>query len=179
MVWARWKVSGKMIRARLLGGGFIACAIVWKGIWEARKLRERVEFLKAIVMSLETIKSEIAFGRYELSYIFGRLKPEKDRGFFALCEKHLDELGICGAWNNALDECGTEEFLKAGDISVIYQLGNELGKSDVGGQKNSIDKVVNELRKIIEMAEEDNQRLGKVYRGCSILLGVFIMIILL
>ncbi len=172
-------MSEKMIRARLLGGGLVACAIIWKGMCEARKLRERVEFLKAIVMGLETVKSEIAFGKYELSYIFGRLKPERDKGFFDLCERHLDELGICGAWNNALDKCGTEEFLKAGDVSVISQLGNELGKSDVGGQKNSIDKTVVELRKIIEQAEEENQRLGKVYRGCSILLGVFVMIILL
>ena len=39
--------------------------------------------------------------------------------------------------------------------------------------------VVAELERCILVAEEENIRLGKVYRGCGVLLGVFIMIILI
>ena len=167
-----------MISVRLLGGGLIACAMAWRGMCEAQKLQQRVEFLKAISAGLETVKTEMEFGRYELGYIFKKLDTKNDRGFFKTCQKGIEEKGIKKAWANAVADVTEYGFLKDNDSDIILQLGNRLGMSDIEGQKNNIDMTVTELQKNITVAEEEYIRLGKVYRGCGVLLGIFIMIIL-
>lgn len=167
-----------MISVRLFGGGLIACATAWRGMCEAQRLQHRVEFLKAISAGLETVKTEMEFGRYELGYIFRKLNMKNDRDFFKNCQKGIEEKGIKTAWFNAVAEIKDQGFLKDNDSDIILQLGNRLGMSDIEGQKNSIDMTVSELKKNITVAEEEYIRLSKVYRGCGVLLGIFIMIIL-
>lgn len=166
------------VSIRLFGGGLIACAIAWRGLCEAQKLQYRVEFLKAISAELHTLKTEMEFGKYELGYIFKKLKLKNDRNFFEICHSEMENLGIKNAWAKAVSEITEHGFLKDNDADIILQLGNSLGMSDIEGQKNNIDMTLSELRKNITVAEEEYVRLSKVYRGCGVLLGIFIMIIL-
>lgn len=164
---------------RFIGSTLIAIAVTWWGMCEAKKLKERVVFLRALLSGLVTAKAEIEFGRYEIGYIFKRLNVNNDKGIFKTCSGFIKEKGIKAAWETAVNIVCGDDFLKENDKDVILQLGNSLGMSDVEGQKNNIDMVVEELKKSISVAEEEDARLGKVYKGCSVLLGVFIMIILI
>ncbi len=164
---------------RFIGSTLVAIAVTWWGMCEAKKLKERVEFLRALLSGLLTAKAEIEFGRYEIGYIFKRINMNNDKGIFKICSGLIKEKGIKAAWETAVNNVCDEGFLKGNDKNVIIQLGKSLGMSDVEGQKNNIDMVVAELKKSISVAEEEDMRLGKVYKGCSVLLGVFIMIILI
>lgn len=163
---------------RIFGGGLIAGAIAWQGMCQAQKLRNRVDFLKAVSVGLETVMTEMEFGRYEIGYIFKKLNIKNDRDFFENCEKRIKNKGIKKAWSEAVEEVTGYGFLKGNDSDIILQLGNRLGMSDIEGQKNCIDMTVSELKKNIAVAEEEYVRLSKMYRGCGVLLGIFIMIIL-
>lgn len=164
---------------RLLGGMMIATGVAWWGMYEAKKLKDRVEFMKAVSSGLIRAKSQIEFGKFDIGYIFKRLAIEKDRDLFKLCGEDIKQRGIKSAWENAVNNVCEDGILKDTDKNIILQLGNTLGMSDVKGQINNIDMVVAELEKCILDAEDENTRLGKVYRGCGVLLGVFIMIILI
>ncbi len=168
-----------MLNFRLVGGIMVATGALWWGMCEARKLKTRVEFLKAVSSGLERAAAEIEFGKYEIAYIFQGLNINNDKGLFKICSKNIKSMGIKNAWEKAVEVVNENGFLKEDDKSVIIQLGNSLGMSDVKGQKNNINMVVSELMKSILRAEDENERLGKVYRGCGALLGVFILIILI
>ncbi len=164
---------------RFLGGIMVATGALWWGMCEAKKLRDRVEFLKAVSSGLVRTKTQIEFGRFDIGYIFKKFNIDKDRGLFKMCSENILQMGIKNAWESAVNHSCDDGFLKKDDKNVVLQLGNSLGMSDVEGQKNNIDMVVAELEKSILTAEDENMRLGKVYRGCGVLLGVFIMIILI
>lgn len=168
-----------MLSVRFLGGLMVATGISWWGMSEAKKLKDRVEFLKAVLAGLTRTKTQIEFGRFDIGYIFRKLNIKNDRNLFSLCAEHIKKEGIRGAWEKSVNSVCDDGIIKEDEKNVILQLGNSLGMSDIEGQKNNIDMVVTELKKCITMAEDENIRLGKVYRGCGVLLGVFIMIILI
>lgn len=157
----------------------VATGIMWWGMCEAKKLKDRVDFLKAVSSGLVSTKTQIEFGKFDLGYIFKRFAMDKDRNIFKLCGESIRNLGIKSAWENAVNNACEDGFLKDADKNIILQLGNSLGMSDIKGQINNISMVVAELEKSIITAEDENSRLAKVYRGCGVLLGVFIMIILI
>lgn len=157
----------------------IACAIAWWGLCEAQKLKKREEFLRAIIAGLNTIKAEIEFGKFELEYILKRLDIKYDHGFFAQCCTNIKEFGIKCAWDDAIEAIKDKGFIKDCERDIISELGNFLGMSDIRGQKTNIELTVERLRQNLSVAEDENIRLGKVYRGCGVLLGVFVMIILI
>ena len=157
----------------------VATAIIWWGMSEARKLKERVELLKAVLSGLQSTKAQIEFGKFDIGYIFKKLPIDKNRTLFKICGEKIGQTGIKSAWQNAVNTAFNDGILKDEDKNIILQLGDSLGMSDIGGQINNINMVVAELEKSIVLAEDENVRLAKVYRGCSVLLGVFIMIILI
>ncbi len=168
-----------MLSANFIGGLMIATGVAWWGMCEAKKLKDRVEFLKAVSSGLTRAKTEIEFGRFDIGCIFRKLSIGNDRNLFCECSKLIKDNGIKSAWETAVNNVCDDGFLKEDDKNVILGLGNSLGMSDIEGQRNNINMVVTELEKSILMAEDENVRLGKVYRGCGVLLGVFIMIILI
>lgn len=168
-----------MLSVKFIGGVMVATGAIWWGMCEAGKLRDRVEFLKAVLLGLVRAKTQIEFGKFDIGYIFKKLNITKDRGLFKMCSENIAEKGIKTAWETAVENVCGDGLIKDDDKNIILQLGNSLGMSDVSGQINNVDMVVAELEKSILIAEEENIRLGKVYRGCGILSGLFIMIILI
>lgn len=162
---------------RLTGALLIGAVCAWYGFLSADRLKRRRTFLNEFIASLNALETEIAFGRYELGVIFGRL--DEARGLFGLygrCAALLETEGIRSAWHNAVREAAGAGCLKKEDIQAIESLGSELGMSDVNGQKKVIERVCGLLEPQLKNAEEDYKRLGRVYRSCGILAGIFVVI---
>ena len=69
-------------------------------------------------------------------------------------------------------------MLSSHEKDTLLQLGNQLGMSDVSGQRTAISRTVHQLDEYVAFADREYIRLAKPYRSCGILLGVFVLIII-
>lgn len=162
---------------RFFGACMIGVVCAWVGFKAADRLSRRKEFLRAFITTLTVIETEIEFGKYELKYIFKKFQDNRKLfGFYERCVDGISEKGIKKAWQAALNDTKDKAPLKSHDVEAILSLGNELGMSDIGGQKKSIKRCIKLLSESEKEANEEYIRLAKVYRGCGVLAGVFVII---
>ena len=165
---------------RLLGGICVLVFASYGGFYMSGRLKSRRDFLHSMAESLTYIESEIEFGHYELKNIFMRIdKASAVYDFFKKCAEGLNKSGIRCVWERSIAECGETIPLKNEDIDVLLQLGAQIGMSDVAGQKTAIRRAVTHLDTFASTADKEYARLGKTYRSCGVLLGIFFLIIVI
>lgn len=164
---------------RLLGGALIFIVLAYCGFYFSDRLKKHRDFLKAVSGALTFVASEIEFGHSELEYIFRHADTSPALcGFFAECAGNIKSYGIKNAWSSTVDAYEERMELSLQEKDVLFQLGNQLGMSDVTGQKNAISRAVKQLDEYASSADAEYTRLSKPYRSCGILLGVFVLIII-
>lgn len=164
---------------RLIGSIMIGAVFAAFGFALSDKLKKRMDFLDAFITSLTALETEITFGKYKLHTIFKSIDSEKLFGFYGVCNKYIREKGIREAWEKAAEETAKEAYLNENDINAVSVLGAELGKTDVGGQKKNIERARELLEVCAANAREEYGRLSKVYKGCGVLAGIFVVIVLI
>ena len=165
---------------RLLGGLCVLVFASYGGFYMSGRLKTRRDFLRYMSESLTYIASEIEFGHYELKDIFMRIDNSSAvYDFFKKCAERLHKSGIRRAWEQSITECRETIHLKNEDIDVLLQLGTQIGMSDIAGQKTAISRAVTHLDTFAGSADEEYRRLGKTYRSCGVLLGVFFLIMVI
>lgn len=163
---------------KMTGALLIASVAVWFGFAAADRLKRRRDFLTAFGTSLTVLETEIEFGRYELKRIFEKLDGGgRLFGFYGICASEIEEKGIKKAWSAAVERSADAACLNAEDKDAILALGQELGMSDVSGQRKTIERCAALLAQGAENAESEYARLAKVYRSCGILAGAFAVLI--
>ncbi len=162
---------------KFIGAALIGSVCAYYGFISADRLRKRRNFLSDFKSSLSVIETEITMGRYELGVIFKRIDSDQRLyGLYGLCASLIEEKGIRKAWRLAVEKSAGQGCLKKEDISVISSLGNELGMSDVDGQKKALKRAAELVRPLSENAAEECARLSRVYRSCGVLAGIFIIL---
>lgn len=161
---------------RLFGAALVAVSCIFCGCGAAERLRKRKEFLKAFFNSLAVLETEICFGRHDLKSIFSRLDERNLCGFYLACAEDISEMGITSAWRKNVETVYGEGFLKSNDKTAVLSLVPGLGKSDTVGQKKIISAAAGLTERCLCEAEEEYVRLGRVYRGCGILSGAFVIL---
>ncbi len=160
---------------KTVGGGLLFFVSTAIGFKMSHSLKKRAELLGELIHSLERVKSNIEFARFDLKSIFRRL----NNPFFTECSERMEKEGLRQAWESGCGSLGEAYHLTDEDIKIIKRLGESLGKSDTGGQIKCINITICDLREQWETSKDEYMRLAKVYRGCGFLFGVFILIILL
>ncbi len=164
---------------RLFGGILIFIVSAYCGFYFSDRLKKHRDFLRSVSGALAFLASEIEFGHCELERIFKRLDTTPALcGFFSACADKIKDCGIRRAWSDTVNEYIDRTGLTAPERDVMIQLGNQLGMSDVDGQKKAISRTVKQLDEYAEFADAEYTRLSKPYRSCGILLGVFVLIII-
>lgn len=162
---------------KFIGGFMIAMVCAWFGFRSADGLKRRHEYLKQFISSLCALETEITFAGYELKTIFQHnAKNDLLHDFYILCADRIEADGIKSAWRSSLHDIKDNACLKADDIAVMEQLGNELGMSDINGQKKAIERTCELLKSNEQSSYEEYARLAKVYRSCGVLAGIFVII---
>lgn len=165
---------------RFLVGIIMLCTSAYAGFYLSDRLKRRRDFLMGMSVALSQLASEIEFSHNTLSQIFDSFCDRRELcGFFSDCKMQIDSLGIRRAWQTATELVGESAMLKNDDIRIIASLGGELGMTDVSGQKTAIARVIRQLDANAVTAEEEYSRLGRTYRQCGLLVGVFFIIILI
>ena len=65
------------------------------------------------------------------------------------------------------------------DRTLLEQLGPVLGRYDGDSQRQALERVLAELSRRRERAEEDRRRLGRVYGVLGVTAGLFLAILLI
>ena len=165
---------------RLFGGICVLVFASYGGFYMSGRLKTRRDFLRSMSESLTYIASEIEFGHCELADIFMRIDNSSAAcDFFRKCAEGLQKSGIRRAWEKSVASCRENMPLKKEDIDVLLQLSTQIGMSDITGQKTVISRAVTHLDTYASSADEEYARLGKTYRSCGVLLGVFFLIIVI
>ena len=164
---------------RFVGSVLIGAACAMYGFLSADRLKKRYVFFREFITSLSVLETEITFGKYELHRIFRRMEDKPELcGLYDICAENIKEHGIRRAWETAAEKTAAEAGVKREDIPVIRSLGAELGMSDIQGQKNAIARTMELAKKCETRAAEEYNRLGRAYRACGMLAGVFCVLMI-
>ena len=164
---------------RFVGSLLVGAVCAMYGFLSSDKLKKRYVFFREFINSLSILETEITFGKYDLLRIFRRMEDKPELyGLYSICAENIKEYGIKRAWEAAAQEAAAEAGLKSEDISAVQSLGTELGMSDIKGQKNAIARTMELAKKSEVKAGEEYSRLGRAYRLCGTLAGVFCVLMI-
>ena len=169
---------------RLAGVVLLMAGAAGLGLGAAGQLRRRVESLRTLTGALEQAERELSFRLTPMPELMERLARqagEPARFLFAHCRDHLWELGeksFGELWREALEG---ESDLLLGDREreVLSGLGDVLGRYDAAGQREALQAAGAELERCLRRAEEDRDRLGRVYTALGLGSGAMLVLILL
>ena len=164
---------------RWLGAALLAAGCAWLGVGRARQLRARAALLRGVAGALEAMRRELSL-RYtavpELLEGLSRSLPPPANGVFRRFRGALEGgARLEEAWGQALEGAPCSP----GDRRLLLPLGRVLGRYDAPGQAESLACLEREVRAQLERAEEEGQRLGKVYAALGAAGGMFLAILLL
>ena len=104
-------------------GGVLICAVSsYFRFYFASRLEKRRDFLREMSDALAFMRTEMAFAKNELGYIFSGLERSSGlHGFFKICNDSLQACGIKTAWQIAIDKTAENIILSSEDIRVLKQ----------------------------------------------------------
>ncbi|WP_295616492.1 stage III sporulation protein AB [uncultured Intestinimonas sp.] len=163
--------------AFLLGGG------LFLGLGAAEQLHARVRCLRALLGAVEWAERELSFRLTPLPALLEGLESRSlppVSALFSGCGQRLDELGekpFGTLWREAADAAGLP--LDEAAEQTVYSLGDILGRFDAEGQRGALEERAAELREHLRRAEEDRDRLCRVYTALGAGTGALLTILLI
>ena len=147
------------------------------------RLDGRVRDLRELSAGLDTLQRELG---WRLAPLPNALETAAEgvhgraARFFAFCAQgagRLDGSPFQTLWRTGLAQCPL--CLDREDRTLLEQLGPVLGRYDGDSQRQALERVLAELSRRRERAEEDRRRLGRVYGVLGVTAGLFLAILLI
>lgn len=162
---------------KLIGAIMICAACTYMGIRKSNELRGRYKSLKNIETALGYLETEISFSSNDLKHAFMNIDKNADtKGLFRDASEKIEEFGIKKAWAYAVMK-STMPLLNA-DRELILMLSAKLGMTDTKNQLKHIGYIKELVNAQSVSAENEYNRLGRIYRGGGVLAGIFIILII-
>lgn len=166
---------------RLAGALMVAGGMSTLGFLAAGGLGRRVRALRALAGALELMERELSFRLTpmpELLEGLAKRAPPPADGLFARCRAGLADLGersLGELWRE-----GLAEFPLKGDERLLLEgLGEVLGRYDGEGQRSALREARSALEGMLEEAQAERVRLGRVYQVTGTAAGAALAILLL
>lgn len=151
------------------------------GFLAAGGLGRRVRTLRALAGALELMERELSFRlppMPELLEGLAKRAPPPADGLFTRCRAGLADLGersLGELWRE-----GLAEFPLKGDERLLLEgLGEVLGRYDGEGQRSALREARSALEGMLEEAQAERVRLGRVYQVTGTAAGAALAILLL
>lgn len=87
-------------------------------------------------------------------------------------------LNIRKAWQDSLKK-SPPEYICAEELSILEELGETLGSTDIQGQLDSLSSHKEAIRGLICEAERERREKGRLYRILGVTVGLFAAVILI
>ncbi len=164
---------------KLAGALCIVLSASYIGFYRAETLRKRLMYLRNIKISLNMLESEISFSQNILERVFKRIDGiSNTEGLFLKTSERIGEMGIKMAWNTSVDDVSADMCLKKQDKEALYIFGEGLGMSDKDNQIKNIRHTENMIDSLLNEAEDEYRKNGRLYRSAGFLTGLFAAVIL-
>ncbi len=168
---------------RLAGACLLMAGCGALGLGAVGRLDGRVRDLRELSAGLDTLQRELG---WRLAPLPNALETAAEgvhgraARFFAFCAQgagRLDGSPFQTLWRAGLAQCPL--CLDREDRTLLEQLGPVLGRYDGDSQRQALERVLAELSRRRERAEEDRRRLGRVYGVLGVTVGLFLAILLI
>ena len=167
---------------RLLGAALLILGCGGMGLSAVNRLDSRVRDLRELSAGLEILRRELG---WRLSPLPRALEVAAEgthgraAGFFAFCAQGSRQLAGASfrtLWSRGLEQCPLR--LRREDRALLEQLGPVLGRYDGDSQRQAVENVLAGLDRQRVQAEDDRQRLGRVYGVLGVTAGLFLTLML-
>lgn len=174
-----------MIWLKTLGVACIISAFGSYGLMGARRIKNRVEDIKTVRLSLGLLEKEIVYLQTPLSRALQRTAQLTSMPVRVLfeesCRRLQDRQGtsIGEAWEQAMDKLRAASDLAEGDLEILKTVSAQLGSSGIEEQKKLFQLLQEQLK-----IQEENAR-GAVESGSKLwgyggfILGATVVLLLL
>lgn len=153
------------------------------GLWLANRIRRRPVELRACLMALALLDTEIVWGSTPLPEAFGILKERTDapwQGFFGELQARLQRgESANSAWQEAVKSQRSHFCLKEEDWQVICDVSKGLGRSDRQEQHKQLELVQRQLTMTKDQAGIWAEKQAKMWSYLGFLGGIAGVLILI
>ncbi|MBA4535780.1 stage III sporulation protein SpoAB [Bacillus aquiflavi] len=169
---------------KLMGAVVILIATTWTGFEASRHLNERPRQLRQLKSALQTLEAEIMFGHTPLHEAARRLASQTPKPLSWFFEVFANKLTKCettvkAAWDESLQETWKLTAFKRGELEIMKQFGETLGRHDRISQQKQIMLTLSHLERE-EMDARDKQiKYEKMVKSLGFLSGLLIIILLM
>lgn len=143
----------------------------------------RILILKDAKDKFSSMEREIMFSMNTLPDICGKLSRET--GYFseimayAAREMTEENRPFSESWSEGVMKLFESSSLKQEQKRALAAMGKGLGEGDLDEQKKCFDRISFELGKLLDEAEEEKKRLGKMYMSLFVFGGTGLSIMLI
>ncbi|GAA0350916.1 stage III sporulation protein SpoIIIAB [Bacillus horti] len=170
---------------KLIGAMFIMLSSTLGGYHLARRLSNRTNQIRDLLMSLQLLETEICYGATPLQSAFEKIGKQHS-GFvsqlFGNCSHYftsLDGASTIQCWSKALGDVKAQSALKKVEWEWLEHFGTVIGNSDRLDQQKHLNLMMTHLKKYEEEARDDQLKYEKMYRTLGFLAGAVIVILML
>lgn len=168
-----------------IGAFCIVLACTLTGFHFARRLSDRTDQLRSLLMCFQMLETEITYGSTPLETAFAKISRQ-DPGpigrLFAACSHylhHLDGVTTFECWQKAMNEVTPSLALKKSEQEWLRHVGKTIGTSDREDQRKHIRLLMTHLEKAEQEARDEQQKHEKMYKTLGVLSGLIIVILML
>lgn len=170
---------------KLLGSMMIFGACAALGLSARQTLRRRVAAADAMLTSLTILISEITCRHATIPEMIGQLGENENevlRTVFTLLQRRLREqtgLSLGYLWRAALHDTQEQTGLGAAECEILCDAAHYLGRYDAAEQAAGLQQIARRLTAAREIAAEELQNKGNLYRTCGMALGLLVVLVLI
>ena len=161
----------------LLSGSFLGWII-------ALQYLERIKQLKELQSAIDLFNSEIRYTQPILHQALARTAKKLDKPISILFLEAAESLSqkkghtFNDIWQQKLNNNFKNNYLLKQDKDILQEWGQQIGSSDLEGQRNINKLTLKKLEKLIEQAEVEAEKKVKLIRYSGFLISLTIIILL-
>ncbi|WP_070120709.1 stage III sporulation protein SpoIIIAB [Bacillus marinisedimentorum] len=169
---------------KLIGAVFILLASTWTGIEASRKLSMRPRQLRQLKSALQTMEAEVIYGHAPLNEIFRTLSVQTPKPLSWLFERFAKRLesgqyNAAEAWIDSLEETRPFTALQKGELEILKQFGESLGRHDREQQQKQIQLALAHLDREEVEARSVQSKYESMMKSLGFLAGLLLIILLM
>ncbi len=152
------------------------------GLYYARRLGRRVDFLRQCVAVLETLSHRLRYSATPIDALWGQMASEETFGRFSLVQDTAAGLAtqtFDSALRQTVDKAAMAGLLVPATAQLLTQFADGCGRFDLEGQIAHIAAYRQRLAQAAEMAKETMTAKAQVYQMLGLAGGVGVSLLLL
>lgn len=162
----------------------ILLASTWIGFEIAGRFGSRTRLLREMKVALQSLEAEIVFSQKPLKSAADDLSNQLGKPlslFFSRFSTILTSGGgdTKAAWSESLEQLAAASTLKKGELEVMRQFGETLGRHDLISQQKHIKLAMVHLEREEAEAQDNQSRYEKMIKSLGFLSGLLLVIVLL